>query len=78
MKVDLGELLDSFGDEYERLYDADVAGELVDGYHEMLEYGDQLIRECKDLICAFAQYRGDFLSSDREVAAFGFAVSKLF
>lgn len=63
--------------EYKRLYDADVNGVKVEGYHDMMEYGDTLVHECHDLVCAFAQYRQDVLSSDREVAAFGFAVSKM-
>lgn len=75
MKVDLEKLLKDFSEEYERIYDA---RDEVEGYHEMLEYGDRLIDECKELCVSFAEYRGDFLSSDREVVAFGFAVSRLF
>ena len=75
MTVDLEALLKDFSDEYKRIYDAN---DEVEGYEEMLWYGDSLIDECHDLCAAFARYRGDFLSSDREVAAFGFAVSKLF
>lgn len=78
MRVDLKELLDVFGDEYERIYEADGRGEEVVGYHEMLAFGDMLIDEREDLVVPFVRYRQDVLSSDREVAAFGFAVDKLY
>jgi len=78
MKVNLDELLEEFGNQYEFIYDTEVADKFVYGYYEAMEYGERLIHECKDLVCAFAQYRGDVLSSDREVAAFGFAVNKLY
>lgn len=77
MKVNLDELLEEFGNQYEYIYDTEVADKFVYGYYEAMEYGERLIHECKDLVQAFVQYRGDVLSSDREVAAFGFAVNKL-
>lgn len=77
MKVNLVKLKKLFSIEYKRIYDTEVAGVFVYGYYEAMEYGERLIHECKDLVCAFAQYRGDVLSSDREVAAFGFAVNRM-
>lgn len=74
MAINLEKLLDQFDKEYEFLYEADGRGAYVAGYREALEEGDRIIRENHDLIRAFARLRGDILTSDREVAAFAFAL----
>lgn len=72
-KYDMKALYEKFSSEYEYLYDADVEGIEVAGYRDAMAYGDQLINEHHPVVKQFAQYRQDVLSSDREVAAFGFA-----
>ena len=47
----------------------------VAGYYEALEAGDAFICQHPEFVGEFVRYRGDFLSSDREVAAFAFALS---
>lgn len=75
--IDIDALLKQFNDEYEFIYDTEVGGHEVAGYGDAMEYGDWLIKHRKKLVNAFARRRGDMLSSDREVAAFGFAVNSL-
>lgn len=75
--IKMDDLLRQFDKEYEFIYECDKRNSYVAGYREALEYGDQLIRHDKELVTAFNNHRKDILSSDREVAAFGFAVSEL-
>ena len=70
-------LLNRFNSVYNFLYDADCSGAYVAGSREAMEYGDLLIDMNHPVVGAFADYRRDFLSSDREVTAFGFAVTDL-
>jgi hypothetical protein len=70
-------LLEQFNKEYDFIYDAEERGSYVAGYDEALEYGDELIRSGADIVGKFVNYRGDFLSSDREVVAFAFALDAL-
>lgn len=72
MTYDMERLGREFMHMYQYLYDADVEGREVAGYASAMAYGDQLINEHHPVIKQFAQYREDVLSSDREVAAFGF------
>lgn len=72
--IDIDALVDKFGKEYDFLYEN---YDRVAGYDEAMAYGDWLIKFRKDLVAALAKRRGDVLSSDREVAAFGFAVNEL-
>lgn len=46
----------------------------VAGYKEAVEWGDKFLRKYPDFVAKFAQYRGDFLTSDREMAAFAFTM----
>lgn len=68
-KYDMERLGREFAHMYSYLYDSD---DEVDGYRSALAYGDQLINDHHPVIKQFAEYREDVLSSDREVAAFGF------
>ena len=47
---------------------------MVAGYYEALEEGDRFIAEHGDFVGEFAKYRGDLITSDREVVAFMFAL----
>ena len=63
--------INEFNRRYTELYDS---YDKVDGYDAMMKKGDAFIKANPAAIVAFAKAREDFLSSDREVAAFGFTL----
>lgn len=70
------ELIEQFNKEYDFLYEVEGP---VAGYSEAVNWFDENqsrpdVAEIRD---AFINARGDFISSDREAAAFSFAVEKL-
>jgi hypothetical protein len=70
----LRELRERVSDWYERIYDS---YDNVPGYQEAIDAGDALIRSHAPYVDALIEYRGDMLSSDREVAALAFAMDEL-
>lgn len=72
--VNIKAFAERFVQEYDFLY---THGDAVAGYHEALAAGDRLIARHPDFVGEFARYRGDLITSDREVAAFAFALSEL-
>lgn len=70
--MNINEFLNKFNENYDLLYEYN---DNIAGYYEALEYGEKVIHENPDFAGEFARFRGDFLSSDREVAAFGFTLS---
>ena len=72
-KVDIPieEFAKKFKQEYSFLYEANG---YVAGYNEAVAEGDEFIARHGDFVGEFARYRGDVLSSDREVAAFMFTL----
>ena len=70
--VDMQAFLDKFNAEYKFLYDNEdnVAGE--DEAVEAFD-GDMTYPKFKEFVQDFVKFRGDFISSDREAAAFEFA-----
>ena len=62
-----------FKKEYDFLYDHD---DNVAGYEEAVQAFDEFLPSHKEFVSEFVQYRGDFISSDREGAAFMFAMEK--
>ena len=48
----------------------------VPGYGEALKFGDDFMKKHPDFVTEFAKYRGDYITSDREVVAFAFALEK--
>ena len=61
-----------FKKEYNFLYENDNN---VAGYKEAVAAFDEFLNNNKNFVCEFIKYRGDFISSDREAAAFMFALS---
>ena len=74
MAINIHEFHRRFGEEYEFLYDNH---DNVAGYREAVEAGDEFIRTHLDFVLEFAEYRGDYITSDREVAAFMFALGSM-
>lgn len=65
--TDNKELLDRFNNVYKVLYDNDVATNqvLIDAFDKAFEQD-----EFKERVKEFVKYRGDILSSDREIVAY--------
>ena len=74
MSIDIIKFEEQFNKEYEFLYDNN---DRVAGYDEALEEGDKFLQEHREFVGQFVKYRGDFISSDREVVAFMFALEKM-
>ena len=72
--INIMEFDKEFNKQYNFLYDH---YDRVAGYDEALEAGDKFIKKHPDFIREFVQYRGDFISSDREVVAFMFALDNM-
>ena len=73
MNINIKTFEKQFQDEYNFLYENDNN---VAGYREAVAAFDEFLKENKNFVCEFVQYRGDFISSDREAAAFMFALSE--
>lgn len=71
--VDMKAFLNKFKEEYDFLY---KNNDRVAGYDEALDYFDEWVKkpESKEFMKKFIELRGDFISSDREAAAFSFAL----
>lgn len=65
------DFLRKFSGTYEFLYDN---YDNVAGFTEAMEFGDWFIKNHPAFTRKFTDYRGDILTSDREVAAFGFII----
>lgn len=63
-----------FQEEYNFLYENH---DCVAGYNEALAQGDDFIARHPEFVGEFVKYRGDFISSDREVVAFMFALDSM-
>ena len=74
IKVNIEKFTEQFNKEYDFLYENN---DNVCGYHEALENGDIFISKNKEFIGEFCDFRQDFISSDREVVAFMFALETL-
>lgn len=71
--INIQKFTDEFQAEYNFLYDNH---DNVVGYDETVEAFDDFAESHGNFIKEFVQYRGDFISSDREAAAFMFAMEK--
>lgn len=74
ININIHEFLKEFNKQYSFLYDNN---DNVAGYDEALEAGDKFIKQNPEFIGEFVNYRGDFISSDREVVAFMFALDNM-
>lgn len=69
--VNIKEFAAQFNKNYAELYEArdHIAGE-----NEAVLFFDEFLKSHGDFVGEFARYRGDFISSDREAAAFVFTL----
>lgn len=74
MNIDIDRFLEQFAKEYDFLYDNN---DRVAGYSEAVAAFDEFAAKHKEFISRFVGCRGDFISSDREAAAFMFALETL-
>lgn len=69
--INIRRFLRKFNDVYDFLYNH---YDNVAGYQEAVRLGDWFIENRKDFVAEFNKFRGDILSSDREVAAFAYVM----
>ena len=69
--INIHRFANKFSDVYEFLYDHH---DEVLGFVGAMEFGDWFIKNFPDFTRKFTDYRGDILTSDREVAAYGFVL----
>ena len=72
--IDIEKLLDKFDEKYELLYVSDT---VLPNYYDLVQVGDEFIKNNSDVVAEFVKLRGDFISSDREIVAFVMALNDL-
>lgn len=73
-KLNIHDFSKRFSKEYKFLYDN---RNNVAGYREAVDAFDDFAKAHGDFVCEFVKFRGDFISSDREAAAFMFALDSM-
>lgn len=73
MDINIKEFKNKFDKEYNFLYSSK---DYVAGYDEAVKAFDDFLQNNKNFVREFILYRGDFISSDREAAAFMFTLEK--
>lgn len=74
ININIHRFHEQFQKEYKFLYDHN---DRVAGYREAVDTFDGFVSSHPDFVREFVLYRGDFISSDREAAAFMFALEVL-
>lgn len=69
--MNIKKFLEKFNAEYEFLYENN---DNVAGYREAVNAFDEFAKDHQQFVGEFVNYREDFISSDREAAAFMFAL----
>lgn len=69
--INIHRFANKFSDVYEFLY---IHHDRVAGFKEAMAVGDWFIKNYPIFTRNFTDYRGDILTSDREVAAYGFVL----
>lgn len=73
-KIDIKRFLEKFNQEYEFLYDN---RDHVAGVNEAISAFDEFLVSNREFVIEFVKFRGDIVSSDREAAAFMFAMESM-
>jgi len=71
MNVQIEKFLDTFNENYDELYNT---RDMIAGTNEAVLFFDEFVKSHGDFVGEFAKYRGDLITSDREAAAFVFAL----
>ena len=74
ININIKDFAKQFNKEYDFLYENNNC---VAGYDEAVAAFDEFVSVHGDFVGEFAKYRGDFISSDREAAAFMFALDAI-
>lgn len=69
--MNINSFLEKFNSEYNFLYDN---RDCVAGFSEAVDAFDSFLESHKSFVSEFVRFRGDIISSDREAAAFMFAL----
>lgn len=72
--INISQFAEQFQKEYDTLYENDCADE---GMKFAVWAFNDFAKKHKDFISEFVKFRGDFISSDREAAAFMYALEKV-
>lgn len=72
--IDIQDFLEKFNDEYKFLYDSNGT---VCGEKEAVKAFDDFVKQHGDFVREFVAFKDDFISSDREAAAFMFALDSM-
>lgn len=72
--INIKDFLNKFNDNYDFLYDSNAQGNVVAGQREATMAFDNFVKDHREFVSEFVRYRGDFISSDREAAAFMFTI----
>jgi hypothetical protein len=72
--INISQFAEQFQNEYDILYESDCTD---DGVRFAAWAFDDFAKKHKDFISEFVKFRGDFISSDREAAAFMYALEKV-
>ena len=71
----IADFLAKFDSNYDFIYDANKHNREVAEQREATEAFDDFVKQHGDFVREFVNYRGDFISSDREAAAFMFTLN---
>ena len=74
MEININEFFKQYVAEYEALYETQG---YICGYDEAVEAFDDFLPSHQEFVAEFANLRGDFISSEREAAAFMFALETI-
>lgn len=72
--ISIQKFAEQYQKEYSFLYQH---GNNVAGYREAVDAFDEFVKTHGDFVGEFARFRGDLITSDREAAAFMFALETL-
>ena len=72
--INIQDFLGKFNNEYKFLYDSHGS---VCGEKEAVKAFDDFVKQHGDFVREFVAFRGDFISSDREAAAFMFTLDSM-
>ena len=70
MTLNIHKFAEKYADSYDWLYEQDTTGEATREYAEAFDTLMGRSKSFKAFVQAFVEYRKDFISSDREAAAF--------